>query len=89
MLNEEFTVSEETIVCAFRYAVGRKSYVVANIVRDISENADQLSQKTRQLIIKEIKEKWHVNALGHQQDSAQWVALLHKLEEIESEGQLV
>lgn len=70
MLDDEFTVSEETLACAFEYAVGRKSYVVSSVVRDILENAELLSSQTRQTMIKRISERWQVNELGHDNDRA-------------------
>lgn len=89
MLNEEFTVSEETLLCAFTYALGRKNYIVSTVVRDVSENADQISSQTRRTMIKAINDKWAVNALGNKNDQTQWVQLLQQLREIESESQLV
>ena len=89
MISEEFTVSENTLLAAFDYAVGRKSYVVGSVARDLQDNAAELSQKSRQYIIKQINEKWHVNALGHPADRDQWVRLLQQLKEIESESQLL
>jgi len=85
LLDDEMTVSEETLVCAFRYALGRENYVVGNVIRDMLDNAEFLSQPTRQDFIKRIQEKWQVNALGHKNDTAQWVHLLHTLEALEKE----
>lgn len=89
MINEEFTVSEETLLCAFNYALGRRNYVVSTIVRDISENVETLSSQSRRTMIKAINDKWAVNALGHQNDQRQWVQLLKQLKDIESESQLL
>jgi len=89
ILDDEFTVSEETLLCAFSYALGRKTYVVGIVVRDIQENAELISSQSRRTMIKEINDKWAVNALGHENDRRQWVQLLKQLQEIESESQLI
>ena len=89
MIDEEFTVSEQTLLCAFDYSIGRKTYVVGLVVRDLQDNAETMSQKARQYMIKELNRRWQINALGHDQDREQWVRLLHQLNEIESESQLL
>ena len=89
MLNEELVVGEKTIMCAFGYAVGRKSLTVAPIVRDIINNIDELSQPTRLKMIEVISEKYHMNALGHPYDRDQWVNLLNQLQELENGNKLL
>lgn len=89
MIDEEFTVSEQTLLCAFDYAIGRKTYVVGPVVRDLQDNAELVSQKARHYMIKELNRRWQVNALGHPQDRELWVQLLHQLNEVESESQLL
>jgi len=89
ILDDEFTVSEETLLCAFKYTIGRKNYAVGTVVRDIAENAEVVSSDARRTIIKEIHDRWAVNALGHENDRRLWVQLLKQLQEIESESQLI
>lgn len=86
MFNDlEFTISEETLLCAFDYAVGRKSYVVSSVTRDLLENADLLSKPSRQHIEDEINRRWELNELGHDNDRQQWVHLLKRLREVDEE----
>lgn len=40
-------VSGLALVCAFRYALGRKSFVVEQIVNDILANWDKISSKSQ------------------------------------------
>lgn len=40
-------VSGLTLICAFRYALGRKSFVVEQIVNDILANWDKISSKSQ------------------------------------------
>lgn len=89
MIHDEFTASEDTLLCAFRYALGKRNLVVGNIVRDLSEAAESLSSDTRQTMIKEINQKWQVNALGHENDRRQWVNLLKQLNEVEEDQKLL
>lgn len=86
-LDDEFMVSEETLICAYRYALTHQTYGVRSVIRDICENADLLSAKARNQIIKELREHWSANTLGNSSDRAEWVKLLELLEEIESEDQ--
>lgn len=88
-MSEEYTVSEQTLLCAFDYAVGRKTYVVGAVTRDLSSNANSISQKGRQYMIKELNRRWQVNSLGHDVDREMWVRLLKQLQEIESENQML
>lgn len=87
-LDDEYVVCEETLLCAFRYAIGRQSYVVGNVIRDLSENAELLSSNTRQMMIQEINRRWKINELGHEQDRRQWVNLLKRFEEVEENAVL-
>lgn len=89
MINDEFTVSETTLLCAFDYAIGRKTYVVGSVVRDLQSSAELISQKGRQYMIKELNRRWQINALGHDVDRELWVRLLHQLNDIESENQML
>lgn len=82
-LDEEFTVGEDTILAAFDYAIGRKTYVVSSVVRDLQDNYELLTSKSRQYMIKEIERRWEVNELGHDIDKQHWLRLLQQLKEIE------
>jgi hypothetical protein len=85
----EYTVCEGSLISAFRYALGKRNYVVGEVVSDLASNAESISSKTRQMMIKEIAEKWQVNALGHQTDTTMWVHLMQQLQGIEEKGRLL
>ena len=49
-------VEEHILFMAFRYALGRQTYAVYEVVKCLKKNWDLLSEHTKQLIRKEIKE---------------------------------
>ena len=51
-----FTVPEDMIVYSFRYALGRRTYAVADVASEVRAHNPTLSNKTRLLIVKEIEE---------------------------------
>ena len=66
------------IICAFRYCLGRKTYVVSWICEIIEKEWSKLSKNDKQLIIKEIiayKEIWNFTEM----DKFSWDKIL-KLE---------
>lgn len=63
-------------LCAFRYALGRKTYIVG-IICDALRQAD-LSNQCKQQIIKEIKE---CQDLGMDMDRTEWMSLVKFFEE--------
>lgn len=61
-----------TIGCAFRYALGRRTYVVDSVANEIERNVNEISEKTRKRIIVEINEAiWSGNA-GADMDVKRW-----------------
>lgn len=69
------TLDEDiTIVCAFRYALGRQTYVVSSVANEIKRLAQKISIKSRHLIIREIKEAIDGNKAGMQMDADEWIA---------------
>ena len=64
------------LIAAFRYALGRRTYIVEYVVDFIVNNWDELETSDRNLIIKEIldaKDKGHV---GHDCDWKSWQRVL-------------
>lgn len=72
-------VSESTLISGFRYALGRMSYVVSEVAADIINAKDELSDSGKELIVKEINEKYAVNALGMEMDKKEWLKVLDAL----------
>ncbi len=72
-------VSETTLLCAFDYAVGRQTYVVSEVTKDILYSADLISSKGKAYIVKEIERRWEVNSLGMEMDKKEWLKVLEAL----------
>lgn len=66
-LNEDIA-----IVCAFRYALGRMTYVVDSVASEIERNIERVSTKSLHLIRKEISEALKANHAGMQMDVERW-----------------
>lgn len=66
-LNEDIT-----IVCAFRYALGRMTYVVDSVASEIERNIERISTKSLHLIRKEITDALVANHAGMQMDVERW-----------------
>ena len=70
--NNEIKVSELTLVASFRYALGRRSYIVAEVVENILNNWQNLSEKIKTNIKEEIDEAVSSNSFGDQTDLDLW-----------------
>lgn len=55
-MNNEFMMEEFVLIYAFRYALGRKSYAVDDMITTINRLKDKLSNKTKGIIIRDINE---------------------------------
>lgn len=77
---EDVTVSEGTLFCAFRYALGRMTYVVSEVADDIRRNRHLLSSKITARIILEIDEAAAEGRLGMDIDRDDWEKLRSELE---------
>lgn len=65
---------EETILFwAFRYALGRMTYVVGDVGDHIIRYADVLSVNFKKNVIHEIREKEYKNELGMECDKTKWL----------------
>ncbi|WP_215507634.1 hypothetical protein [Peptoniphilus sp. EMRHCC_23] len=63
-------------IAAFRYALGRSTYIVDIIARILKDNSDELTEKSKDLIIKEIAE---CKNLGMDCDAKAWRGLSEHL----------
>lgn len=67
------------LLMAFRYALGRRTYVVSYIVGIILNNWESLEPHRRQLIKNEINEHKRLwGNLGHDCDEQEWNKILSK-----------
>ncbi|MEE4210587.1 MAG: hypothetical protein V2I43_15140 [Parvularcula sp.] len=74
------TDEEGIIFCAFRYAMGRSTYVVDEVANYIREHRVKLSDPTRALIVQEIREAVAKDRAGHHCDVGTWCKLADVLE---------
>lgn len=65
-------------IAAFRYALGRPTYIVEVFVRILKDNKDELTEESKNLIIKEIAE---CKDLGMDCDAKAWRSLSEDLPE--------
>ncbi len=86
--------------CAFRYTLGRVSYIVSEFEEAFLTNFDEIPDKTKKLMLRELKfafkedseqremsHNQYQYALGHDWDRASWQNVLSKLEEWEQSCQ--
>lgn len=75
-----------TIGCAFRYALGRRTYAVDSVCSEIERLAPEISQKTRHRMIAEIDEAVSTGNAGMQMDNNRWImcrsVLAHSLKSV-------
>lgn len=69
-------VPEGILICAFRYAIGRRSYVVGEVASELRAHSLSLSNKAKALIVKEIKEAEKADALGMTIDEKEWMRVV-------------
>lgn len=66
-LNQDITIG-----CAFRYALGRRTYVVDSVASEIERQVDEVSTKTLIRIRDEIGDAIHDNQAGMDMDVERW-----------------
>ena len=74
-----FRDDELILICAFRYALGRQSYIVGCVVDDIISNWQKLSDHTKKLIRSEIKDAIQQKSIGMEMDLKEWERILQLL----------
>lgn len=83
-MSSNFKISnfELTLGCAFRYALGRRTYVVSHVVGEILNNWEELSKSFKERTVKEIIEYKKDNGdLGHSCDEVEWMKIVNKFAE--------
>lgn len=50
------TIDEEMIICAIRYSLGRRTYIVGDIIKHVIERKDSLSGYCKNIIIRDVEE---------------------------------
>lgn len=75
-------VSIDTLCCAFSYALGRKTYIVSTVIRDLQHNMLTIPPETRRMMLEEISERYAIGALGDQIDVDLWLAFADRLKNV-------
>ena len=70
------------LVCAVRYALGRRTYIVAWVCEFIRNNTDLLTERSKMAIIRDIEQQKDYG-YGDECDKECWLALLDYLKEVE------
>ncbi len=65
-----------TLMCAFRYALGRMTYAVSCVSNHLIENWDNFKPSEQEVIVREIKEAIKNNNIGMDCDKRQWERIL-------------
>lgn len=70
------------LFCAFRYALGRSTYVVSNVTEAIQQNWSVMSEGQKQQFVDEILEyKQKYGKIGHKIDEKEWMKIVERFKE--------
>lgn len=75
-MSKKFSVSENTIMWAFRYALGRRTGAVLDVCDTLKENWKKLSTFTKQQIKEEITNSINTSTAGADCDVESWNEIL-------------
>jgi len=77
-MKNKYIVNEDVLLSAFRYALGRQTYIVNFIVKNILNNWNDISDKLKNLMKREIQEAIDTNEAGMDCDVKEWRKILNK-----------
>lgn len=66
-------------VCAFRYAMGRKTYITSYIADILIKHKNDISPQYRNVITREIELAFEANNYGMEMDKIEWERVLNEL----------
>ena len=69
----------DLMVCAFRYALGRKTYISKVISELLIKHKDKLSLSSRAVILRDIKRAFDTDNYGMEMDADVWLKLQEEL----------
>lgn len=72
----DLTTLNVLTVCSFRYALGRRTYIVNDIASFIINNIKQMQNRTLRLVVREILEAIDHDRLGDDCDKRDWQNVL-------------
>lgn len=69
---------ESIIICAIRYALGRRTYIVGTVCRFVLKYLGKISDKSLYVIERDIREHGHIgsDAYGDKCDFDDWMKVL-------------
>ncbi len=70
---------ETLIFCAFRYSLGRKTYIVGHICDIIARHKDDISAETKSKMVQEINVAISMGQAGMGMDTDEWKKLAEVL----------
>ena len=73
---------EDVMFCAFRYALGRKTYIVSTVAEILIKHGHELRSMTRGKIIKEILIAIDEDNIGMDCDKEIWISVWKKFAEL-------
>ena len=88
------TLNEDIVIgCAFRYALGRRTYVVDSVASEIERQIEDISTKTLVRLRSEITEAIKEDRAGMQMDIERWqtcrTAINHELHKRHNEAMTI
>lgn len=69
-------VDEYILLCAFRYALGRKTYAVSEVAKELKLNWPNLSNIFKRQARYEIEQALHNDDAGMEMDKKEWKSIL-------------
>lgn len=67
---------DDLILCAFRYCLGRATYIVHDMVKHLKDHWNEIDHVYKNMIIKDIGRALDMNRFGHEMDKVEWVDFL-------------
>ena len=69
--------------CVYNYALGRMTYIVGEVVDLIMKHYDQIPQKTKWLMARDVERALKQDKAGMQCDADDWMDVLRRLKQDE------
>lgn len=79
-MSTKLSTDEQIVLnCAFRYALGRSTYVVGSVVDTILRDWDGIDESQKELFVREIAEhKERFGGIGMDMDEREWYRIVDK-----------
>ena len=70
------------VMAAHRYCLGRSSYIVSSCIEWLDRHWDQISDNTKQVVLRDTQSAVSENLAGHDFDRRAWQAFLSRHEKV-------